>query len=774
MVAIRRYGSTLGAGTTITEKLAEVAITPSPLGVVAWAGILEKGPVNELIEVVGKSSWARQCGGRIPESYLPDCAEDFWDSSKGAGRMYLRRVTDGTERVAEIILKSREYTGAVPGPGRWRDVIKVKAKSAGRWAGAFNRRIGTFTFPAGLTDTTLTTGLTMLKDEFAGATLTLAGVAGRTFEVIGNTIAGIVTVKPDSQMSTLFVGTNYTFTLFKNNLDSLGNEKVCEILVKDGARDPVNEFGLEVYWNGIKVLEYADLSQDPDSDVYFLKTINDDSGNFEIEVEDLFTGTVAPVARPANQAGVIPVGGVGAIVLTLQWYQSYFDAGNTGVGALSGVTVRASTQQDFITLTCTDAAVPGSEVWSVESTNQDATLPDATTAVAYVWPNDYGVNFTIGVGAPAWDVGDKIYLTLEPASDEAVGGRLFYNTTDSPRDSLEIVAATPGTVSVRPGNDLTALTDEGKPYRLQYREGMSKGYDGHSGVLDNNYISVFDPDASLFNRLRNKQLGLIKFAVPGVASVDVQKACRSYAEANNGMFREEIPSGTVTELTAVAWVEDTMGRNDMAEVIFPSWYYKKDPDRAGLKLVPLTGSVQGIEALTAYSWQGYHKAAAGVSAVIEKCTKIPTLDTVINDEITNPKGIQVVLKKEGNWVIWGDRIPATSTGLKFKHKREQLSHYERVLFENFDWIVFAINDPESQSTALAALQAYFLPEWKPKRALRGNTFAEACSLKVDNEINTDLIRSQGDLNAEIKLRLADTVERFNITISPMGIFESVG
>ncbi|NIY18206.1 MAG: hypothetical protein GWM98_26750 [Nitrospinaceae bacterium] len=216
-----------------------------------------------------------------------------------------------------------------------------------------------------------------------------------------------------------------------------------------------------------------------------------------------------------------------------------------------------------------------------------------------------------------------------------------------------------------------------------------------------------------------------------------------------------------------------MGRNDFAQAILPSWYYIQDPDRAGNILIPVTGAVQGVEALIAYSWQGYHKAAAGTQAVLEKCVKIPSGEKVLDDEITNPKGIQVILKKEGNWVIWGDRCPATSTGLKFKHKREQLSHYERVLFENFDWIIFAINDEETQDIALAALQAYFLPEWRPKRALRGSTFPEAVSIKVDNEINTDITRASGDLNAEIKLRLADTVERFNIIMSPAGIFEQL-
>lgn len=775
MVAIKRYGPVLGAGTTITEKLAEVTITPSPLGVIAWTGIMEKGVTDELIVATSKSDMQRKIGGRIPESYLPICGEDFWDSSKGAGRMLLVRVTDGTGRKSALTPLTREYSGVVPGPGQWRNVCDVDAKSVGRWAGGENRRIGEITGAGDLTETTIDTGLTLKEDEFAGGVLTMAAIAGESFEIIGNTTAGVVTVSSDAQLLTKFgAAVDNEFTLYKDDYDTLGNLKKVAVLWKDGARDPVNEFGLEVYLNDVKVLNWDDLSMDPDSDVYYETVVNDDSRNEEIRITDLFTGTIAPFARPANQAGVIGAAALSALTLTLEWFQATYDSGNTGDGTVSGITVKASTQPDFVTLECTDATIVGSEVWSVTSTEQDRAFADATTGVAYVGPNDYFIDFTVNAGAANWAVGDKIYImvnTVRP--EEVIGGRLFYDTDTSPLDSLEIVDATVSSVTVRAGNDLTTLTSVGQSYRLQYKQGLKKGYDGHSGVVDNDYIQVFDPDSSLFNQHRNKQLGLIKFAIPGVSSTTVQKACRSYAEANNSPYREEMPSTTLTENEAVTWSDDTMGRNDFAQAILPSWYYIQDPDRSGNILIPVVGAVQGIEALMAYSWGGYHKAAAGTKAVLEKCVKLPTGEKVLDDEITNPKGIQVILKKEGNWVIWGDRCPATSTGLKFKHKREQMSHYERVLFENFDWIIFAINDEEIQPIALAALQAYFLPEWRPKRALRGNTFPEAVSIKVDNEINTDVTRAEGDLNAEIKLRLADTTERFNIIMSPAGIFEKL-
>ena len=102
-----------------------------------------------------------------------------------------------------------------------------------------------------------------------------------------------------------------------------------------------------------------------------------------------------------------------------------------------------------------------------------------------------------------------------------------------------------------------------------------------------------------------------------------------------------------------------------------------------------------------------------------------------------------------------------------------MSYYENVLIENFDWIIFMINDKRLWRIALVTLEGFFLTEWQPKRAIRGDTFEEASVIKVDEEINTNASMSRGELNAEISLRLADTVERFIITIGKKGIFEDL-
>lgn len=776
IAAIKRYGPVQGAGTTLTEKLTQQQIQASPLGNVAYAGLLEKGVVGELIECTGKSKMLRKAGGRIDDGLCPDANEDFWDESLGAGRQYLVRVTDGTERKASWTLKTRESDSVTGSSGAWRNCMQIDALSGGRWAGKRKRVINEITGSGDLTETTIDTGLTMLVDEYAGGTLTMTGIAGETFEVLGNTIAGIVTLRADAQLLTKFgAAVDFEYVLELTNTDDLGNDKRLEVVIKDGVRDPVNEFGMEIYWDGAIVLDYINLSMDPNSDVYFVSVINEDTSNEEIRVTDLFTpNTPGSFARPANKFGKILSGALAALVLTLEWYQTSVDAGNTGDGVVGALDAASSPklQEDFITLTCADITTPGSELWDVTSQAQGVTFAQAVTAVAYTPPNEYFPAFTIAVGATPFVVGDKLYITVSPViPSEAIGGRLYYDTA-SPRAWLEIVDATVVSVSVRAGNVLTDLTAEDNYYRLEYGQSLSGGYNGHAGVTDNDYIAAFDVATSQFNKLKDRQLGLVKFAVPGVESSAVQIAARAYAEANNHMFRVEIPKTVTTEDGAIEWMEGTMGRNDFQQMIFPSWAYKTDPDRTGLKLVPLSGMVMGEEARIARVYKGYHKAGAGEEAVLGKIVKLNlATDYIPVDETLNPKGIQCIQKKKGNWVVWGDRIPATSTGLTWKHQRELLSHYERTMMENYDWVIFAINDTDLWIPLLNSFNAYFMPEWRPKRAIRGDTFKEAAQFKVDSENNNDATLAAGDLYAAISLRLADTVERLNIIISPAGIFE---
>ena len=62
---IRRFGPILGEGVVLEERAGEPRIQAGLFGVTAWSGIMEKGPTDELIEVVGKKQLTRQSGGII-------------------------------------------------------------------------------------------------------------------------------------------------------------------------------------------------------------------------------------------------------------------------------------------------------------------------------------------------------------------------------------------------------------------------------------------------------------------------------------------------------------------------------------------------------------------------------------------------------------------------------------------------------------------------------------------------------------------------------------
>jgi hypothetical protein len=406
-------------------------------------------------------------------------------------------------------------------------------------------------------------------------------------------------------------------------------------------------------------------------------------------------------------------------------------------------------------------------------------LGTVTEGSAFTPNNIWAPPFTISNGATILEAGDIMVLTYKPfVVDTLIGGYVYPDKPNATREKYRIVDNDHKTITAAAGSTLTtsgAISDE---FMVVAPQEMAGGKDGIANLTDADYNQqAWDVSNSPFNQFEGKNLGLVKLAAPGITATSVQKAGVAYAEAKNYQFRYEVTSDIVTEADVDAYINDTLGRNDFAVVSFPSYAYVTDPEATAdgrLKLVSITGQIHGREARIAADYKGYHKAQAGTEATLPKILKLPTGDVLLDEEYLNPLGIGIIKKSKGNHIIWGDRTLWLDPNWKWKHQREMMSNYEHTLQENFDWIVFQINDPLTEKPALTSLKVYFLPEWQKKRALRGNTFNEAAIIKIDNEINTDITRASGDMWAQISLKLADTVERFNILIGKAGIFESVG
>jgi len=885
------------------------------------------------------------------------------------------------------------------------EVGEFEAANGGRWGGKKDIVFGLAFGGGGLSSTTFDTGETMLKDYFKDAKFSLAAIPGKSYTVVSNTADGVITVTADSDMATDYAKTGSSDETWKLKLEN--NDKALAYLAKDGVRNPTTEFGLEFYVDGIRVLEYPDLSMDPDSKYYWESYINDDDANDFVKVTNTWVGAITSDIRPSNAHGQ----SVALTPTTLKGDVIGIDFAGTGDGDVDNFTFGGDTQEDDIEVECTSAGSKGSG--SVEVTNNsfdvtaavvtgadvtasyplgdftgaahnkfnvnlygqglvevlislaacttgantatemqtkinaaiaaagytgtvtvawdtdhfivtseakgrgigleiadtgqsggsmatelklsaatrsnysagdgdyvrftfdgndydinfiDGTVPatvgwcviagsvggtaialgnavaaypeitakvaesvlvatvtftsripeavsgwslvesdgasdnltitdfsggadqewkytSATlglisgatpkTGTAFAAPNDFGIGFTIQQGSIDFIVGDKFTLAVKPwVPNEMVGGYVYPNVDTNRRQKFKIVSNTYDTITVKSGSTMTDYAQVGNTYRVEYMEEFSGGYDGISDIDDNDYISLYDPTTTPILALQGEKRGLVKITNPGVVSSAVQKAGMECAEALNYQYRQQVPSNIVTEEAAEEWVNDTLGRNDFAVVTFPSFMKITHPTKAGLKLVPTCGAIYGREALFAKNYDGYHKAAAGIDATIPQCVELPTGDKTLDEELLNKQGIGILKFIDGNCVIWGDRTVSVDPAWKWKHQREQMSHYENDLRESFDWIIFAINDEIEQVKALSALKSYFRPEFK-KRALRGADFEEACQIKLDSEINTDATRAAGDMFSEISLRLADTIERFIITMSKMGIFESV-
>lgn len=782
-MAQRRYGPTLDAGTVIIEKDSQKTITPSALGSTAYPGILERGPVGELIQCTSKRDLIAKTGGYIPDSLLPDAARDFWSHSDGAGSLGLVRITDGSEVQAWLTLYDRKTVR--------NQVVKVKAKNGGGWGGRRQTWVVDIATPAtdiAETSVELPVGFTVLKDQLKGGRLTLSGAnggAGGTWDIISNdksdgATTTTVNLAADSTAKTDYgVSVDPECFLAVDSLDGYGQDKYLAVEIKDGQVNPSTHWGLFVYLNGDLVYTKEDLSSDPASKDYFIEVVNNDESNHYVELEDLWVGAVTASMRPANHWGNIASSEVAAKLLTIDDTVLLVDSSLAGSNTIGSFTFSTDLLPDTYEVTY---SLSGTE-WLVTSLGQQVehAFPAASGGVPYAADNKFSIGFTVTESSPS--DGEKFVITVLPLQeDEAIDGKIFFpGVSGAPAGGWNISDNTERTISIAVGDlTLTGTLPGTLDYRLEYKQQLVFGYDGIAEVDENDFLTAYDTALSPFEQLKNKGYGLVKFATPGItdllgssAATTVEKAGIAYADSRNYQYREEIPSTITSEHSAKSHVQDTLGKSTYAKVIFPSYAYVGDPVKSGLlKLVSVTGMVHGREALVAKNYNGYHKVGAGIEVKLPNIKKLPTDPTVLDGEVLNPAGLQRIDKRGGNYVIWGARIPYTDPAFIFCQHREMLSHYEHVLQENFDYIIFAINDKQEWPGLIANLKSFFLPEWR-KRALRGDSFEDAASIKIDEENNTNLTMAAGDMNAEIKLRLADTVERFVITVSKAGIFESL-
>jgi hypothetical protein len=511
------------------------------------------------------------------------------------------------------------------------------------------------------------------------------------------------------------------------------------------------------------------LSIDPNAPTYYKKVIEDDLDNFELDIPvNLWTGGVATDIMPGNTGRVTLLGGSGKVLTVDNWFWEVTSPGGANPTFALGTTAETMEWEDTITITVDAGGLTGTVVsahWGAIGT--------ITWGVAFTPTTPFLPQFTVTNGGVVLAAGDTIVIEWVPFVPNSLVNQTLIPKLTAPAFRYNIRSNTIRTITVNTDMTASGVAPADQWMVIGPME-LRGGYDGIYGIVDADYIAALDVATSPFNKLRGKNKGLVKLASPGKSATDVQKAGQVYAEYNAYEWRLEVPSAIVTEDACIAWVNTTVGRNDFSVVTFPSYAYVTDPDKPEqLKLISQLGAIMGAEAKIANDFFGYHRAEAGVLAPLIRIKKLPTSEE-LDDERLNPAGIGILKKVGANFVVWGDRTVSLDPGWRWKHQREQMSHYINVLRENFPWAIFEINDVESDMPVLTALTAFFVQEWEKRALNRDYPFKDACQIKMDGSINTAVTRAAGDKIVEAKLRLANVTERLIIRIGKAGVYESVG
>lgn len=757
----RTVGPIQGPGVSVTERDAEQPITPASLGWVAWAGIVERGPVGELIQCFSKSDFIAQTGNLISESHVPDNGRDFFDLSAGTGGILLTRITDGTEAKSVYPLYMRRAARTQLG--------YLEAHNGGRWGGYAAKYAGLVDDVADVGVTTLTTGETDWNtDQWAGGYVELVGVPNTQYEIVGNTALGVITVASDSDMDAdlaLSAETGYYLTLEQRA------DRGLEIELRDGENDPENEFSIAVKLDGFVVKTWEDLSTATTSPRYWVNIVNTDTSNYFVRAVDTWTGARPANTRPANKYGTWSA--LTETLLTADIHDFTIDGAGNPTMVLG--TVTDTHVEQTITITMTAAAV-GDAV-----SDKFGALGEVTFGALFTPDVKWAPPFTITAGGTPMVAADTITIVFKPlgVTNALVGGFLYPDKVENPELRYNILSNTQSTITVSIGSDMAGdVSGGGEEFMVVKYARATDGRDGHADVDDNDYIAAFDTELSRFRQINGKNLGLVKFAVPGVTSVNVQKAAAAFVESGKVGVQEmryEIPAN-VTTPSSIYEFAVSLGKSAFGDFVVSaqSYGYVPDPEAPGAeKLISLTGMIQGREASIARSVGGYHKAAAGTSATLPRLIRLATGKQPLDAEYLYPRGINTIEQRDGQFVIWGNTTFTSNTAWKALHARRTMSYYIDVLRENFDFAVFEINDQTLWGRIRSSLLGFFFGEYG-KRAL-DNTFPfeRSCVIKIDAENNTPLTLSQQEVRADITLRLVNSADHVRFSIGKAGVIDSV-
>lgn len=694
-MTLRHWGVVNAPGTELIEREGMPRIVEGLLGGAILVGPTAKGKLNDWEEVVSWPDFLKKCGDIVPWSYVGHAAKGYFTESRGNGRLYILRVSDGTEQsgTLKFYIPNTTVAGA--------DLaFTLTAKNPGAWAGSRVSDTVSVSAKTG-NDVTVTYGGTPAVGCFTGGKLQNPAVPGTIYNII---LHNGTTLTLDAPFAGTPPVTNCR--VWKENDDSM------KVAVQRSQQNS-ELFNILVYFGSSLVAFYENLSMDAASDRFAEDIINTDKSNHWFTIAVSWAGPDFGITKMPVQEYAI------AAIVT-------YTAGD-GSGTL--------------------------EVTNANLTSRTLVGEEGHCLYAeWVGCKVYKFNTSTGAITGGWRIGGV-------ADNATAEGVVF---------TLE--------------GDLTGLVVTDKVF-IEGPVGFGGGYDGEfaitSATLAAEAAAQLQVSTTSLRTLVKPEYGFLKLAIPGYGGdtniAALYAAAKATCEAYNWQLRLEAADND-EYADFKSNIEDTYGRSDFSKCHFPCWM--RIMDNAILYTIPNIGDILGVEARYAVAYKGYFKAAAGVDAILSR-----SLGQVVGTEtdyklepedveLLNPAGINCLVKKAGNLVIWGGRTLSATSTWRWAHMREQMSHYEHVLLFAMDWLNFAINRPELWPVLYNYLEDYFYPQYK-MGALMGRTFEDSCAIVVDSTNNNQQTIDNGEVNSEITLQFPGTVEKVRIGIGRANITEKV-
>lgn len=562
------------------------------------------------------------------------------------------------------------------------------------------------------------------------------------------------------------------------DLDVPDNEGLA-VAVGVGQRSPQTHFSLLVFFRGSLVLQVPDASLDPESPEFVDNLVNELPGNLAYHSEGKAHQTWISATSLWNsqyttspESDVRPANGFGRVMATSQnriYTVAEFDYDR----AISNPLYPKPYTEYRQSLRVVNAMAP-------------VTVEGEINSIGTI-VNGSATNFT-----QVFKVGDYLY---DPNSDQVRRVSAIVSDTELRISSPFSVDIQAGTTGIKAGYletslaaDLRIVTSEGKFFMVGFPEPLKGGYDGDTANLLPWYFSKYlDADLNhIENAVYGKNQGLVRIATPGVSMVSIQKSGKEYATTRSFEFRCEIPITYDSAASAEAFVDQQLGRSDFMTVAAPSYGYVASPFGPGKRLVTLTGHIMGGESRFSVDALGYHVPFAGRRAILPNVLALPFSIPRDEEGIANTAGIQMIKADQGNFIVWGARLPSVSNTYQFIHVRRSQSNYNRTFIEAsaFQGFLFQPNQPSLNQEVRMILENFTRREYRKGVISNHLSFDQAVEIQTGsrgNDVVTDTSTTDeiveilnGVLRVGLKVAFTGIVERMIVETSPAILVNEYG